>query len=340
LGLRIDFTTPVTSVRLDAIGVATKDRAGLEVFDAGGTLLGRYTTRELAKNEVEAMQVQRPVADIAYAVASGHAGSGVRLDRLRFGPETTVRTDAQGSYAITSLPAGTYFVEAVTPSGRALAESRREVVLAEGEALGPVDLVAQAGLISWQNPERATDVTGDGNVTPLDALTVINYINAHAGDLQVPPFDVPPPYYDVDGNGFVTAADVLIVINELNGQTYSGGSSMAPGGGGAPARPAAEGEAPSISALTPPAFMTAPPGLSQADSLAMETVCHSRTPLPSHGLPISRPAHHAAGGRTPPTGLRHADRSPTLLSQLRSAREWMGLEEILSDFAADVAGAS
>ncbi len=337
LGLRIDFTTPVTSVRLDAIGVATKDRARLEVFDAGGTLLGRYTTEELAKDEVETMQVQRPVADIAYAVASGHAGSGVRLDRLRFGPETAVRTDAQGAYAITSLPAGTYFVEAVTPSGRVLAESRREVVLAEGEALGPVDLIAQAGLISWQNPDRATDVTGDGNVTPLDALTVINYVNAHTKDLQVPPFDVPPPYYDVDGNGFVTAADVLIVINELNGQTYSGGSSMAPGGGGAPASPAAEGEAPSTSVLASPAILTAPPAPSQADSLAMETACHSWTPLPSQELPISRSAHHAAGERTPPSGLLHAARSPTFLSQRDSAREWTGLEDILSDFAADVA---
>ena len=43
------------------------------------------------------------------------------------------------------------------------------------------------------------DVNGDGGVTPLDALILINYINT-------------------DGDGGVTPLDVLVVINYINAQ--------------------------------------------------------------------------------------------------------------------------
>jgi hypothetical protein len=50
------------------------------------------------------MQIQRPTADIAYVIADAHSGLAVRLDRLRFGPETVVKTDVQGAYAISGRP--------------------------------------------------------------------------------------------------------------------------------------------------------------------------------------------------------------------------------------------
>ena len=101
--MRVDFTTPVTTVRLDAIGTATNDRARLEAYDRFGALIGRYTTSLLADGQLETMQIQRPTADIAYVIADAHSGSAVRLDRLRFGPETAVKTNAQGAYAIPGL---------------------------------------------------------------------------------------------------------------------------------------------------------------------------------------------------------------------------------------------
>ena len=69
----------------------------------------------------------------------------------------------------------------------------------------------------WQNPVRANDVNGDGNVEPLDALLIINYINNN-GNGTAPPAapEMPPPFYDVDGDGLVAARDALLVINELN----------------------------------------------------------------------------------------------------------------------------
>ena len=223
LGLRADFTAPVTTVRLDAIGTLTADRARLEAYDRFGTLLGRYTTGPLANGQSEVMQIQVPAAQIAYVIAEAHSGSAVRLDRLRWGPETAVTTNAQGAYAMPGLPAGDYFVEAVSSSGQVAANSRREVTLADGETLGSVNLIAQSGTVSWQNPGRPTDVNADGIVTALDALILINYINSHPGAAGLPAGEAPPPYLDVDGNSLITAADVLVVINQLNNAAVAAG---------------------------------------------------------------------------------------------------------------------
>ncbi|MCU0978265.1 MAG: dockerin type I domain-containing protein, partial [Pirellulaceae bacterium] len=197
-----------------------------------------------------------------------------------------------GAYAIGGLVAGQYFVEAVSPSGRVLADSRREVTLAEGEALGSVDLVAQAGAVSWQNPVRPTDVNGDGEVTALDALVVINYINAHNGDVSLPADDLPPPYLDVDGNGLVTAADVLAVINHLNNAATSSSGA----GGESAGVSFAEGESPNAGglALSSPSFaasLTAAPTRAAGDA--------------DHGTGMARFDHPSVGDGAVPSRVHH-----------------------------------
>jgi len=83
-----------------------------------------------------------------------------------------------------------------------------------------------AGLWStWQNPRNPLDVNGDGVVQPLDALVIINDINARQSRaLPIPPVppSVPPPYLDVSGNGAIGPQDVLIVINYLNSVVMAG----------------------------------------------------------------------------------------------------------------------
>lgn len=77
------------------------------------------------------------------------------------------------------------------------------------------------------------DVNGDTNVTPLDVLQVINYINSHgSGPLPIPPPDPggPPPFVDVSGDDRGAPLDVLLVINYIN--SHVGGASL-------PAPPAA-----------------------------------------------------------------------------------------------------
>ncbi len=71
----------------------------------------------------------------------------------------------------------------------------------------------------YQNFVQHVDVDGSGDVTSLDALTIINRLNAD------PEFTLPAPtsaadfdgiYYDVSGDGLVTSLDALQVINWLN----------------------------------------------------------------------------------------------------------------------------
>jgi hypothetical protein len=67
----------------------------------------------------------------------------------------------------------------------------------------------------WHNAALPWDVDGSGDVTPLDALLLINFLNS----LSIRPSQPldPPRYYDVNADGQCSPLDVLLVINYLNG---------------------------------------------------------------------------------------------------------------------------
>lgn len=94
----------------------------------------------------------------------------------------------------------------------------------------------------YQNPNNPLDVNNSGQVSPIDALIVINFINAlrpqTTGQIPLPPtsppFASPAPvidpagsgpgkaqYIDVDGDTFLSPHDALLVINYLNAQVTS-----------------------------------------------------------------------------------------------------------------------
>jgi hypothetical protein len=111
---------------------------------------------------------------------------------------------------------------------------------------------------AWQNHQQPYDVSGEGKVTPLDVLLVINYLNAGHGGV-VPPVlpgaTPPPPFYDVNGDGVISAQDVLVLINYLNDVTgSSGGGEKAPDAN-------AEGESADAAAAPPvgQTFLSAEP---------------------------------------------------------------------------------
>jgi hypothetical protein len=87
-------------------------------------------------------------------------------------------------------------------------------VIEDGSALG----IIQDNDGWWMNPEQPKDVDGNADVTPLDALVLINDLNA-SGSRTLPwiPRDATGHHYlDVNADGFVTPLDVLNVINFLN----------------------------------------------------------------------------------------------------------------------------
>ncbi|QDV83491.1 tandem-95 repeat protein [Planctomycetes bacterium TBK1r] len=67
-----------------------------------------------------------------------------------------------------------------------------------------------------QNPNLNPDVNDDGDISPIDALLVINRL-ARSGASQIPveDSDFGPPYFDVNGDKVITPLDALAVINEL-----------------------------------------------------------------------------------------------------------------------------
>jgi len=70
------------------------------------------------------------------------------------------------------------------------------------------------------NPVEPLDVNGDGVIVPLDALLIINELNANGSH----PLPDPPPldwgrYIDTNSDGSVAPIDALLVINHLNANT-------------------------------------------------------------------------------------------------------------------------
>ncbi len=73
----------------------------------------------------------------------------------------------------------------------------------------------------WHNSSNPFDVDGDSDVSPLDVLSIVNYLNLNgAGPVQS---TSPPPFLDVDSDNFVSPLDALIVINFLNSQSQGAG---------------------------------------------------------------------------------------------------------------------
>ncbi|MCA9225143.1 MAG: hypothetical protein KDA47_06000 [Planctomycetales bacterium] len=96
----------------------------------------------------------------------------------------------------------------------------------------------------WQNPLNPLDVNRDGSVSPIDALLVINALNAgQAGSLVHPETSglLPQRLLDTNGDNELSPVDVLVVVNFLN----SGGVSEGEAGASAVATNHSAAEAPS-----------------------------------------------------------------------------------------------
>ncbi len=75
------------------------------------------------------------------------------------------------------------------------------------------------------NNAKPADVNGDGNVTPIDILLIIRYINRFGSGAIAP--STAPPFVDVNADGIVTALDALLVISKINSGSGEGESNSA-----------------------------------------------------------------------------------------------------------------
>ncbi|MCA9125524.1 MAG: tandem-95 repeat protein [Planctomycetales bacterium] len=76
----------------------------------------------------------------------------------------------------------------------------------------------------WQNPQANLDVNGDGSISPIDALILVNYLNGDREPFLPNSGIEPAPFLDPNGDEFITPSDVLLVINFLNAAAAGGGA--------------------------------------------------------------------------------------------------------------------
>ncbi|MEY4568092.1 MAG: putative deoxyribonuclease RhsC, partial [Planctomycetota bacterium] len=70
--------------------------------------------------------------------------------------------------------------------------------------------------VDWRNPTDGVDVDGDSFINAMDALYVINDLNANGSRLLPQNKPVGSKYLDCQGDGYASAIDALVVINHLN----------------------------------------------------------------------------------------------------------------------------
>lgn len=94
--------------------------------------------------------------------------------------------------------------------------------------MAPLDL---SGLRGFHRATEPLDVSGDGQVRPLDVLLIVNELNSRRLTDAQGRFLVHPaagstlPQFDVNGDGRLTALDALMVVNGLNGRLGAEGES-------------------------------------------------------------------------------------------------------------------
>ena len=109
----------------------------------------------------------------------------------------------------------------------------QQVVLLPGVPTNNIDFSFEHMTSDWQNPSNRFDSDNNDAINAMDALVIINELN-RGGDPDLSKRGIStPPFVDVSGDGFLTAIDVLQVINYLNnrgGASGEGDSSSGNGG--------------------------------------------------------------------------------------------------------------
>lgn len=220
--LRIDFPTAVSSLSIRAYSATSgAGFARLEVYNSAGELLDRQTTSALSSAGAT-LSLSRLEGDIAYALVRGHAGTDVVLDTLQWGAAASATTNSLGAYSLAGLAAGTYYLRVDLPPLHFLTTFPSNIVeltLSAGEALGGINFGIVRAENLWHNFANALNVSNDpqGDISPVDALLVINWLNSHTA-AELPGAATPEihGFVDVNNDGYCTALDALLVINHLN----------------------------------------------------------------------------------------------------------------------------
>lgn len=225
------FDEPTSYVEVDAIALTNGlSYARVEAYDSAGNLIARTTTDirntengGLAFGEEQMLVLHDQESRIAAVKVFGHGGSNVGVSAIRYGVPMTITTDAHGAFSLAAIPDGTYEIVAAPQNTDYIIETQT-VGIQSGAIVGePLVLESRPIFSPRYNQTLSEDVNGDGVVTAVDALQVINDLNS-IGSRSLPWDDSAGSMIDVTNDGEVTSLDALRIINRLN-STDQGGQS-------------------------------------------------------------------------------------------------------------------
>lgn len=225
------FDEPTSYVEVDTIGLTNgSSYARVEAYDSAGNLIIRTTTDirntsngSLAFGEEQTLVLHDQESRIAAVKILGHGGSSVGVSSIRYGVPTTVTTDAHGTFSLAAIPDGTYEIVATPQNADYFIETQVVAIQAGVIAGEPLVLESRPLFSPRFNQAIAEDVNGDGFITAVDALQVINDLNS-LGARSLPWDDLAGAMIDVTNDGEVTSLDALRIINRLNTPDQGGQS--------------------------------------------------------------------------------------------------------------------
>ncbi len=148
--------------------------------------------------------------------------------------EASTVTDNDGSYVFRFDQDHTYHLRILDGENwSATSDAMLSGTITPGNATGSLNFGTQLSVASWHNTALAEDVDGINGVTPLDALQIINEINARTisnpetGALPAAPDGLDLYFPDTNDDLVVSPLDAIIVINRLNDTSASSNAALA-----------------------------------------------------------------------------------------------------------------
>ncbi len=228
-GIQVNFELPVGVAEVDVVGLQADAHGRVEALDADGNVISRVTTDarnvaggRLTMGQSQTLRLTDPSNRIASIRVSGHAGTTVALVGVRHGIADVALTP-EGLLVLPELPDGVYELTARSASVIQSFGSEPLVFEVNGgvTAGGPLSLAATRVDSPRYNAALPGDVNGDGQVTAVDALTIINDLN-RLGVRTLSLAETTGAMVDVSNDGNVSALDALRVINALNAEDGGG----------------------------------------------------------------------------------------------------------------------
>lgn len=268
----------------------------VEAYDAAGNFIARATSAAIPGGETATVTVQDPSGRIAEVRLFGHAGTRVAVREIRYGIDDVRVSDASGTWSFPHLADGTYRLELQTRWAiHEFDEPTVTVDVVGGEA---TLVMASASRVDSPRHHAASphDVNGDGVVSALDALLIINDLSRNESRM-LEYHERTGPAIDVNNDGSVTALDALLVINWLSRQGWSAAEGEGEAGGVGEAGTSVDGEMTGVVAgLVAGQTGKGVASVAATDGVMAEWQSVSSSPLSSSPLSSSTPF----AGQSPP----------------------------------------